>query len=170
MDGTDACVIPLTRGLVAMIDASDYPVLSAYNWIASPRGGSEPSELGLFYAASTIRGKKLTMHRFLMGEPKSLEVDHVNGDGLDNRRCNLRVCTHQENLRNRRPRRDLRGRKRLSSRFVGVCRFRAKWQAHIGLNGKRTYLGVFETEEAAASAYDAAAREHFGEFARLNFQ
>jgi hypothetical protein len=95
-----------------------------------------------------------------------MEVDHVNGDGLDNRRSNLRVCTHAENARNQ------SSRTRMStSRFRGVvwAKDRRKWRAMIGDNGRTVHLGNFTDEIEAAQAYDRAAREMYGAFARLNF-
>jgi hypothetical protein len=94
-------------------------------------------------------------------------VDHINGDPLDNRKSNLRVCTQAENLRNRRKRA-----KPTSSKFKGVSRHtisrQKPWLAKIKSDGKTIYLGTFETEEQAAEAYDRAALERFGTFAHLN--
>lgn len=112
---------------------------------------------------------RLPLHHFLrIGSfwSASLEVDHANGDRLDNRYCNLRICTRTQNQQNR-------GQPRLrkcvpSSRYKGVRRS-GKWAAQIGENQKKRHLGLFETEQEAASAYDRAARQIFGPFARLNF-
>lgn len=94
-----------------------------------------------------------------------MEVDHINGDGLDCRRGNLRLCTSQGNNQNRRKT------KAYTSRFKGVSldRSRNQWRATIKLNRKLKYLGRFESQRAAAHAYDIAAIKLFGEFARLNF-
>lgn len=96
-----------------------------------------------------------------------LEPDHVNGDPSDNRSCNLRVCTHQQNTFNRKKRID-----GVTSRFKGVCWYRhpawkqpGKWAAAIRVNGKRHHLGYFDVEEDAAEAYRVAALAHFGQFA-----
>jgi hypothetical protein len=93
-----------------------------------------------------------------------MEIDHINGDGLDNRRENLRICNHQQNSGNQGPRGG-------SSRFKGVCWHKNHriWAAFIGIDFKQKHLGHFHTEEEAARAYDVAALEHFGEFAKLNF-
>ena len=121
------------------------------------------------YAVRTSGVVSVYLHRVILGRaighnPLSGErCDHVNGDGLDNRRDNLRVASHAQNMRNRRA----SGR----SKYLGVCWHAAssKWQAEIRSNGQRSYLGVFVDESDAARAYDRAAIESHGEFARLNF-
>lgn len=149
----------LTRGAVAFVDDADFALIARQTWYCTKQG----------YAARKPDRECFLMHRELMKAPRGVEVDHINGDTLDNQRSNLRLCTHTQNMRNRR--RNARSR----SRFKGVtCRFGPKWPknnyvAEIRLNGKSTYLGIFATEEIAAKAYDEAAREYHGEFARLNF-
>lgn len=105
-------------------------------------------------------------HRVIMSAPSGMQVDHINGNTLDNRRCNLRICTSAENGRNRKPR------KGGSSGYKGVCwnKPAQKWQARIMVGGKSISLGYFDDEVEAARAYDAAACEFHGDFARLNFQ
>src|SRR5688500_491678 len=149
-------VIPLTQGYYALIDDDDFDWLSKLNWHAKVRHTKVSTTV---YAGTNIirdpcnwrNGYRwVSMHRLILNEPDG-EVDHINGDGLDNRRSNLRVCTHSENLRNRRP----YGR----SKFLGVVfddsggSWRQPWRANIG----QRRLGRFTTEEAAARAYDAAA-------------
>jgi hypothetical protein len=153
--------IPLTQGFVAKVDLEDYElVMAAGPWhvILDPAGVT-------YVRHSARRDGRVTtigLHRFLTGWPLT---DHRNGDGLDNRRANLRQATPQENARNA-----TRNRKNTSG-FKGVCwaKSHSKWRAKIGVNGRRRHLGYFATAEDAARAYDAAAREHFGEFAWLNF-
>lgn len=157
--------IPLTQGFVALVDDADYSqVMSAGKWFAH-KGRS-----GLVYArrnSSTKAGPSRTvhMHSFIYGG--SSLVDHVNGNGLDNRRANLRQATHEQNARNRKMRTDA------TSGFKGVGRNKSTnrpFFATICLPGNQhKYLGGFESPELAAHAYDAAAIQHFGEFARLNF-
>jgi len=104
------------------------------------------------------------MHREIMSPPQELVVDHINGDGLDNRKENLRVCTHAENIRNQKL-------NRLNTTgYKGVCVNREKWISRIKVNGKLLYLGRYNTPEEAAQVYDEAARKYFGKFASLNFQ
>jgi hypothetical protein len=150
--------IPLTRGLHAIVDAEDYGWLSRYKWHAQSAGRS-----GTFYAARNRPGGGLAlMHRMIMRPPRGMVVDHINGNGLDNRRCNLRICTRAQNARN--------GPKRAGSkfRFVGVYPRGDKWQACVTCNGKDHYLGPFDDEVAAAKARDRLASKLFGEYAWLN--
>jgi hypothetical protein len=153
--------IPLsTKGFVALVDDEDAPAVRAASgtWRASKDGRT-------VYVKRHVRKPNgryttQTLHQFLTG----LElVDHANGDGLDNRRCNLRLATFSQNCANRRPRTDT------ATGFKGVSRLGNKWRARIQIDGRRTVLGSFATPEQAAAAYDAAALETFGVFARLNF-
>lgn len=111
------------------------------------------------------------MHRLIMGiEDKSKpEIDHINSDGLDNQRCNLRIATHSQNNMNRRKQYILKG-LRTSSIYKGVIKKKGckRWYSRAILNGEIRYLGSFKTEEEAALAYNAFAEEHYSEFARLN--
>ena len=104
------------------------------------------------------------MHRLIMDAPADLQVDHINGNPLDNRRCNMRLCTNQENHYNRQP---IEG---STSRFKGVSRTGKRWLARIHFGGREIYLGCFGTEEEAAKAFDTAASYYQGEFAYLNFK
>jgi hypothetical protein len=106
--------------------------------------------------------RSIFMHRQIMQPPDGLVVDHINGNGLDNRWCNLRICTQRQNTHNRR-------RMRRSSRFVGVSRHQNKWRASICCDGKDHYLGLFDDEIEAAKARDRETLRLFGEFAYLNF-
>ena len=151
--------IPLTRGKFAIVDAADYESLSKHKWLAN---GDEKRG---FYAARRVGNKLVLMHRAIMNPPDGTVVDHINRNSLNNRRCNLRICTQKENLRNGRPSR------RSTSRFKGVYfdKQTRKWIAKIGYNGKTIHLGSFEDEVEAAKAYDRKAYELFGDFAYLNF-
>ena len=158
--------IPLTQGYVAMVDDEDYEELAQYKWrILKAMGGRK------LYArrslARTPEGKRpqILMHTQIMKTPEGLEVDHENGNGLDNRRTNLRVGTHQENIRNRGPNPDT------ESGFKGVCRTSdgRYWQVTINDGSGNRYLGYFTDPVEAARVYDAAAIECHGEFAHPNF-
>lgn len=153
--------IPLTLGLVARVDPEMVPILERELWHA------RKSKAAVYAVCRHSETRKLVpMHRFIMGNPEGMQVDHANGGTLDNRRANLRVCTHTENAQNARKMKN----RETTSRYKGVywnsvCK---KWQAYIGADHKSTYLGVFRSEEAAARAYNRAALERFGEFASLN--
>jgi hypothetical protein len=152
--------IPLTRGLVTLVDDADAESVQAFSWYASrARGG--------YYAKRTVRrpdGTRvhLGLHNFLTGWHL---VDHRNRDSLDNRRANLRQVTPRQNAQN------CGANRSNTSGFKGVSWYGRDetWRAAIQADGRRRHLGYFATPEAAAMAYDAAALQHFGEFAYLNF-
>jgi len=150
--------IPLTKNQFAIVDAADYERLSRYTWSASHCGRT-------FYAARNAGGRPVLMHRMIMRPPKGMVVDHIDGNGLNNRRSNLRICTRAENNRNRRPAPGG------SSRFRGVyrCRTADRWIANLSVNNRTVYVGLFADEVEAALARDAAARKHHGPYAWLNF-
>lgn len=148
--------ILLADGSEVLVDASDYERISERRWYPVYRGH-------LTYAESS-NPDQILLHRFIMGDPSGT-VDHINGNTRDNRRSNLRVCTQQENSRNRRIG------KNNNSGFKGVS-WKAdigKWRARIMVDRKEISLGAFDDKVSAARAYDNAAIEFFGEFARLNF-
>lgn len=152
--------IPLTKGCVAIVDDEDYDRLAAIKWHATSRRGRPR------YAASREGGAHLYMHREVLGLPTgSGEVDHVDGDGFNNRRANLRLATHAQNAYGQK----VQSRPK-SSRFKGVHldRRTGRWIAMVKQHQRARHLGVFDSEVEAARAYDAAAREAFGDFARLN--
>lgn len=147
--------ISLVDGFYALVDADDYEWLNQYNWFLCGGG----------YAARNEKGKQILMHREIMDPPEGMFVDHINLSRMDNRRTNLRICTPNENRRNQCKR------ARASSRFKGISwnKRTRKWCASIHFKGKPIWLGCFNDEIEAARAYDRAAVEYFGEFARLNF-
>lgn len=159
--------IQLTRGYVAIVDDEDYERVAQHKWQANifPRADGSLN----VYAQRGVRksdGCKSVqrLHRFILDAPAGMDIDHINGNSLDNRRSNLRVCTRSENMCNQRPR--ACG----SSAFKGVSWFKrdAKWRAQIRIDGKTINLGCFTSEIDAARAYDAAATKNYGEFARTN--
>jgi hypothetical protein len=149
--------IPLTRGLFAIVDAEDYPRLSRYTWFAE---GTDKN----CYAVRKENGKSIKMHREIVNAPNHLVVDHIDHNGLNNRKENLRVCTFAENCRN------LRSSRKKTSKFKGVHWHKGqnKWVAQISCNNKKHHLGYFTEELAAARAYDRTAVKLHKEFASLN--
>ena len=149
--------IGLTKGFYATVDAADYDRLARHKWTALVTGGK-------VYAVRSHKGKMILMHRRIMNAPAGRVVDHADGNGLNNCRDNLRVCTKQQNLFNSRP----RGGK---SPYKGV-RPNADGSAcvaEIVLDGRKRHLGTFDNPIQAAQAYDRAARELFGQYAHPNF-
>ena len=142
----------LTQGKVAIIDIDDLELLNRWKWHHN-KG----------YPRRVEKGEVILMSRFITKAPKGMVVDHINGNPLDNRRSNLRVCRQQDNQHNR-------ASKVGSSKYKGVSwnKWQKIWEAYIVVNSKQLYLGKHKDEKQAALAYNAAAAKHFGEFARLN--
>lgn len=156
--------IRLTQNKVAIVDDDDFELLNKWKWFASEGGNTAYAKRRMWFTDG--RKRIIGMHRLLMGIHFGIEkqIDHINGDGLDNRRCNLRIASKAENVRNKGKLRNN------TSGYKGVAwHDRAqKWQAGIKKNNKRIYLGLFHSKRLAALAYNEAALKHHGKFARLN--
>ena len=160
-------LIPLTQGKYAIVDPGDYERLSKYKWYAKKCGKT-------FYASRTVRTGKnkkrinITMHRQILNPPYPLVVDHINHNGLDNRKANLRPATRKQNNMNRL----CVKRKGSPSKYKGVIwhKHTKKWNVQICYNGKRKTIGYFDNEIEAAKAYDEAAKKYHRDFAVLNFE
>jgi len=152
-----ADLIRLHCGLTVSVSAEDAERLSARRWHALRNGK-------LTYARSSIKAgnrfRTVLMHRLILGAEPGEQVDHIDGDGLNNRRSNLRIATPMQNARNKAG--------RGLSAFAGVRRAGDKWKSTISPAGLEIHLGLFDTEAEAAGVYNAAARRVYGEFARLN--
>jgi hypothetical protein len=153
-------LIPLTHGKAAFVSEEDYQTLSQHRWIARKSTTDRK-----WYAVRIIRenGRQVGvryMHREIMKAPRGILVDHINGDGLDNRRDNLRFATHTQNNAAAKPRN--------GKKLKGVSLSRGKWQAEIAVHGRRIYLGRFDSQLDAILAYNNAATELHGDFAFLN--
>lgn len=147
--------IPLSRGKVALVDDADYERLNQWKWHYNASTG---------YAARRDwqARRYVLMHRVILDAPAGRAVDHINGDGLDNRRANLRLATAAQNGHNR------RAQAGATSRFKGVSFYGNRHHARIFVAGHNLYLGPFTDERTAARVYDYAARQHYGEYACLN--
>lgn len=158
---------PLNLGLVVMVDDDDYEYLSQWHWNAQVQKETA-------YAVRTTKGPKqkdikYRMHRVIMNAPDGVFVDHVDGDGLNCRKENMRFCTRAQNQQNKM--------KVSKNRFKGITEHKPRgawkknfpWQARIRVERKLISLGYFATDEEAARAYDAAALKYFGPFAKVNF-
>jgi len=159
----DYCKIPLTRGQFAKVDPEDYLWLSQLRWYCHKGART-------YYAvrqSKTENSKILIyMHRVIANTPGHMVCDHINHNGLDNRKENLRNCTIKQNIANSRPRRNS------TSKYKGVAwsKRRKKWFVSIQTDGKTIHLGYFEDEDEAGRAYDDAAKKYQGEYANLNFR
>lgn len=147
--------ILLFGGEVALVDDCDFQRASRFSWFLT----SGP----ILYAQRKQGRKNILLHREIMDAPAGLYVDHINGNGLDNRRENLRLCTAKENIWNQ------RRRTKNTSGFKGVNKSGGMWRARIKVNNQEIPLGCYEDATEAARAYDYAAKKYFGEFARTNF-
>ncbi len=149
--------IALTKGEFALVDDDDYENLIRFKWsVIKPKRRT--------YARSVIGGRHYYMHRLIMDAPIGIEVDHIDHNGLNNCRSNLRLATRLQNVHNSRKRTDN------TSGHVGVYwnKLHKKWNCQITVNKKRIYLGhAFDVNEAA-DLYNSAAKKHFGEFYPTN--
>jgi hypothetical protein len=151
----------LASGQAAEVDKKDFWTVACHAWHLHQKKGRRTR-----YAAALFKKKTILMHRFILGIeslPRRVQIDHINGNGLDNRRCNLRIVDQRHQSMNVPPQRNK------AVPFKGVSRKRGKFQASIRVDYRSIYLGTFESAEDAARAYDEAARKHFGEYAYTNF-
>lgn len=153
MTGRGYGVASFRNGAVFLFDEADLPLIRGHTWHLGVRG----------YPATHIHGRTVVLHKLLIPDADG-EIDHINGDRLDNRRRNLRVCTHRQNSYNQKRRRTN------TSGYIGVSRVRCsnRYEAYIHHNGRKHHLGLYRTPEAAARTRDVVARVLFGEYARLN--
>ena len=154
--------ISLTQGKFALVDDEDFDELSKYKWYAH-------KSFNTFYAERQVRveqgrgnrQKPMKMHIVILGTPSGMLTDHIDGDGLNNQRINLRIATFQENCRN------TRKYKNNSTGFKGVIFQDKKYRPRIMVSGKSISLGMFEKKEDAYQAYCDACIKYHGEFANV---
>jgi hypothetical protein len=150
--------IPLTQGFSAIVDASNFAALSSVKWTAA-------TSCGKTYAIRRSGPQRQWMHRVVCPAPTGVEVDHINGDTLDNRRSNLRHATKAQQQHNSK----MRSHNKSGFKGVILDHRNGHWMAKIVVAGKLKHAGSFPAIVEAARAYDSAAKKHFGEFARTNF-
>lgn len=154
-------MIPLTQGKRAIVDDGDYEYINKWKWFYAQgyacRTGVKVDNIS--------HGIRIFMHHLIIPKTSGMDVDHINGDSLDNRRANLRLCTHQQNTKNKSLRYDS------STGYKGVSWHKQSemYQAKICVNGKQIHLGLYDDPAVAAKVYDTAAKKYHGEFAKTNF-
>lgn len=155
--------IPLTRGRHAVIDSDDYELLGSYRWSSTKTGYAFRTKKRILEGNTWA----IFMHRIIAKTPEGMFTDHINGITSDNRKSNLRVCSHAENMKNMKPHCDSK-----TSKYKGVSfrkgTRRKPWTAHIRANGKSISIGHYFTEIEAAFAYNEAAIKYYGQFAQIN--
>lgn len=156
--------LPLSRGLWAAVDEADFDAVASFKWSATVVRGRKKTPYALRQVEKTPKQKFALLHREIMAAPAGVVIDHWNGDGVDNRRINLRRCTQSENVCNHR----VTGG---ASRYIGVAwdESRGLWVARVSKGGHTHHVGRFDDEVQAAIARDGVAIELHGAFARLNF-
>jgi len=156
-------LISLTRDAVAIVDDADFEWLNSYSWSAVPR--YRTSSAVRKGRAGTGEPRTVAMHRQILGFPTGFQIDHINGNALDNRRGNLRLAVAQTNSFNR-PKPKVAS----TSKFKGVLQRKGKttWEARVKYDDKAIHLGTFADEEDAAAAYNYGALLMFGDYARPN--
>ena len=154
--------VVVVKGGSILVDKQDVEIACGFGWKIK-----NEYVMHFFRNSRTKTTDSLALHRLIAGTPPDMVTDHIDGNPRNNTRANLRSCTRAQNSANMQS----HGRRGLTSRYKGVHRARreGKWVAMIGVAGKIRRIGGYATEEAAARAYDDAARKHFGEFGRYNF-
>ena len=159
--------ILLTQGKVALVDDGDFELANQYKWYAF-RHTIKGKTTG-WYAARTIRNiphETQFLHQLIMQPPKGMIVDHKDGNGLNCTSDNMRLCSHLQNMANKK----LASNNKSGYKGVSWSKDSQKWFVGIGHGSTFHFVGRFDDLEEAAHAYDKAARDAFGEFARTNFQ
>lgn len=154
-------IIEISGGAEVKLDSVDVDLVSGFKWSAQKNRGTQ-------YAQSTVNHesgrRNIMMHRLIMSAPKGMQVDHINGDGLDNRRSNLRLVTNSQNSYNR----GVAKNNVSGFKGVGFHKKSGKWQARIAVDRKRKHIGLYDTPEQAAEAYEAESKKLHGVYSWAN--
>jgi hypothetical protein len=158
--------IALSQGKFAIVDPDDYERLSKFSWYAA-KGNTTFYAIRAKWCKITNTRRDIRMHRVIIEVPDRYYVDHINGNGLDNRKANLRPATPAQNNQNAR-----HTKRNAYSKYRGVTweKSKQRWRAHLSYNKKTLHAGYFKDEIDAAKAYDEAAKKYHGDFAVLNFK
>lgn len=151
--------MPLTKGLVTKLDLEDWVLIKGRSFRAMPT-----NKTNVFYAITGTGKDTKSLHRIITQASPGEHVDHINGDRLDNRRVNLRICTHRQNRANSK----IYSNNRTGYKGVGWVKDKSKFRARIKVNYKEISLGLYDSKEEAALAYNKAALKYFGKYAKLN--
>jgi hypothetical protein len=151
--------IKLTQGKVTLVDDEDYEYLNQWKWFAY--NGKRTSYAGRHSKIINKKRRIIHLHREIMHPSNILYIDHIDRNGLNNQKTNLRICTRKQNTRNQK--------RSSSSGYNGVYNLHGRIVAQIRVDGKGIHLGTFKTMIDAAKSRDIAAKKYFGEFANLNF-
>jgi len=155
-------ILKLNQGKEVLIDDEDFDRVNLYRWSVQKRKNG----FRAMRKPKPGEDQNIYLHRYILNVPRGLEIDHINHNQLDNRRSNLRIVSHRQNLQSR------RGNLKKSIKFKGVSfnrRYLRPFISQITFENRNVYLGCYQNAIEAAKAYDSKAREFFGEFAYLNF-
>jgi hypothetical protein len=162
-------LISLSKGKAyAIVDDEDFDYLNQWKWKFNKGRAMRNQHIGTVgnWRDGKRKDKAVLMHRVIMGEPEGMDVDHENRNALDNRKANLRICTHAENRRNNK----IYSNNTIGYKGVYWDKRKLKYYTQISFMGKKYTLALFESAEEAAKEYDHVARQLYGEFATLNFE
>lgn len=157
--------IPLSQGYEAIVDDADYPLVSQYKWSVNSNGKRNSQYAYRSLPRQRRPQKHLLLHRFIMQPSEQQEIDHIDGNGLNNTRKNLRFCTRRENCWN-----TGKFKRKCKSSFKGVSIHKASglWVGYLNHMGRRAWTGYYKSEQEAARARDFVAIQLYGPFARTS--
>jgi hypothetical protein len=161
------CIILMTQKKSTIIDLEDYDRVKGYRWTPKVDHSKNWDKWYANSGTGIVGTKHWLLHRLILGAKENEQTDHIDGDGLNNRKANLRIATNQQNQANSEKVMTF-DRKPTSSKYIGVSKHGKKWQAGITKDGETFHCGTFDSQEDAAKARNAKATELYGIFAKLN--